>query len=263
MENSMQNNEEVQIYIATHKHVEKLPTEKAYIPIHVDAEQSGESWGYLQDNEGDNISSKNPNYCELTGLYWIWKNQKSSIVGLVHYRRYFFERALQADVSKVIGEGKIKEILREYDIILPKPYYLSSKTVKEDYYDIHETKDLELCGEVIKERHPEYLESFNRIMNSRSFYTYNMFITSWDLFDEYMNWLFDILEIIEDRIDISEYSNYNKRVYGFLAERLFNIWVDQHTQLKKLELNVNNTEGHVIYPLIKNKLKNIKIKRWK
>ena len=45
--------------------------------------------GYQPDNIGDNISSKNPSFCELTGLYWAWKNLDNEYLGLAHYRRHF------------------------------------------------------------------------------------------------------------------------------------------------------------------------------
>ena len=84
----------VWIVVATHKAF-PMPTDKMYIPLHVGAEgKTNEDGtpldlGYQKDNTGDNISAKNANYCELTGLYWAWKNLKADYIGLVHYRRYF------------------------------------------------------------------------------------------------------------------------------------------------------------------------------
>lgn len=251
--------EQMQIYIATHKYVKDLPTEEIYVPIHVGAQKIHDNWGYLRDDINDNISQKNSNYCELTGLYWVWKNRQSDIVGLVHYRRYFFDRAMQHSVNNVLEEDKIIKILENKKIILPKPYYLSKNTVQEDYYSIHQTRDLEICGEIIAEKYPEYIDAFHDTMKSRHFYTYNMFITSWELFDDYMSWLFDVLGILEERIDITQYSDYNKRVYGFLAERLFNVWLEKNNHISREETNVNNIEGRIIFPILKNQLKKWKI----
>ena len=62
----------IKIIVATHKKY-KMPNDAMYLPVQVGAEGK-ETLGYVRDNEGENISHKNPNYCELTGLYWAWKN---------------------------------------------------------------------------------------------------------------------------------------------------------------------------------------------
>ena len=75
------------VYIATHKKFDE-PKIENYMPLHVGA-VNGKNLGYLTDDTGENISNQNTHYCELTGLYWIWKNTTDENVGLVHYRRYF------------------------------------------------------------------------------------------------------------------------------------------------------------------------------
>ena len=78
---------DIKILVATHKKY-LMPTDDIYIPIQVGAEGK-EDLGFQKDNEGDNISAKNPFYCELTGMYWAWKNLNADYIGLVHYRRHF------------------------------------------------------------------------------------------------------------------------------------------------------------------------------
>ena len=68
-----------------------------------------------------------------------------------------------------------------------------------------------------------------------------MMIVSKNYFDEYHNWLFKILFELEKEIDISRYNNYNVRMYGFLAERLLNVWV-HHKHLRVKEMPVYNSE---------------------
>ena len=77
----------IKIIIASHKKYQTAE-EEMYVPIQVGAEVKEKIEGYIQDNTGDNISTKNPYYCELTGLYWAWKNLDADYIGLVHYRRY-------------------------------------------------------------------------------------------------------------------------------------------------------------------------------
>ena len=241
----------MKIYIATHKKA-KLPKKEEYVPLQVGAALN-KDLGYLKDNVGDNISEKNPNYCELTGLYYVWKNEKEDIVGLTHYRRYFFKNIFKTKLEDVIGKEYINNILNRYDIILPKREYFKHN-IKKQYESIHKTDDLEKCGNIIKKYHKEYYDSFTKIMSQKHLYCYNMFIMKKENFDSYMKWLFDIFKKLEKEIDISSYSKYNQRVYGFLSERLFNVWLDRQ-QFKIKELPVYNVEDKKIIQ-IKEKIKN-------
>ena len=78
----------IRIIVATHKPY-RMPENSLYLPLLVGAENNKPTWTGRRDNEGENISAKNPHYCELTGLYWAWKNLDTDYVGLVHYRRHF------------------------------------------------------------------------------------------------------------------------------------------------------------------------------
>ena len=78
------------IYIAMHKPY-AVPKDALYVPLQVGAEGK-KPFCAARDNEGENISEKNPGYCELTGLYWLRYHADADVVGLVHYRRYFVRR---------------------------------------------------------------------------------------------------------------------------------------------------------------------------
>ncbi|MBQ7883295.1 MAG: DUF4422 domain-containing protein [Phascolarctobacterium sp.] len=78
---------DIKILVATHKKY-WMPEDEVYLPLHV-GRDGKEDLGYMGDNTGDNISDKNASYCELTGLYWAWKNLDCEYIGLCHYRRYF------------------------------------------------------------------------------------------------------------------------------------------------------------------------------
>ncbi len=237
----------VKVYIATHKKA-NLPELKEYVPIQVGAEGK-EKLGYITDNTGENISNKNSNFCELTATYWIMKNDNSDIVGLTHYRRYFFNNIFSNSFKNIIHKEKIIKILNNYDIIVPKKYKLGV-TVEKQYSQIHNIEDLMKCGEIIKNKNPEYSEAFDKVLKKRKIYTYNMFISRKKIFDDYYKWLFDILFEAEKIIDISNYDNYNKRVYGFLSERLFNVWIEKNKDnLKIKEMPVYNSEEKIIKQL--------------
>ncbi|MED0717292.1 DUF4422 domain-containing protein [Aeribacillus composti] len=228
------------ILVATHKKYQ-MPKESIYLPLHVGREGK-EDLGYQGDNTGDNISIKNPNYCELTGLYWAWKNLSCEYIGLCHYRRYFTNKNLiQRFLHKhnkfdlILTESEIKKLLEEYDVILPtkRNYYI--ETVWSHYKNAHHIKDLEETKKIIEEKYPEYLDSFEKVMSGTKLHLYNMFIMKKEDFDRYCKWVFDILFELEKRVNISSYDNYQKRIFGFISERLFNVWVySRKLRLKKL-----------------------------
>ena len=106
------------IYIAAHKQFTSLEMD-GYIPLQVGAENNIDL-GYLKDNVGDNISEKNPNYCELTGLYWIWKNCNDEYKGLVHYRRYFGKSNLKIGPSNIYTYQEMVKMLETADMIVER-----------------------------------------------------------------------------------------------------------------------------------------------
>ena len=78
---------DIKILVAVHKPY-WMPADDVYLPLHV-GKSGKEDIGFAGDDTGENISHKNANYCELTGLYWAWKNLAADYIGLCHYRRYF------------------------------------------------------------------------------------------------------------------------------------------------------------------------------
>lgn len=229
----------VKIYVAMHKNA-IFPKCSIYVPIQVGA-KGKEKLTKVTDDVLDNISVKNPNFCELTATYWIYKNDKSDIVGLTHYRRYFFKDNPKG-IDDVLDKKDVLNILNDYDIIVPqKTYFVRYKNMKNAYKKLHNEKDLIECRNIIMEKYPEYIDAFDKVMSDRSFYAFNMFISRKELFDSYYKWLFDILFELESRIDISSYDDYNKRIFGFLSERLFNVWL-KYQDLKIKEIMVYNSE---------------------
>lgn len=228
---------DIKILIATHKKY-WMPSDEVYMPIHVGREGK-DNLGYVGDNTGENISIKNPNYCELTGLYWAWKNLDCEYIGLCHYRRYFAHKSKSSKLEdkKQATRDDYEQLLQQYDVILPKKRNYYIETVRSQYEHAHNKRDLDEIEKIIKMQYPSYIEAFEKVMNSRKLHIYNMFVMNKALFDEYCTWLFDILFTLEKRIDITNYDKYNARIFGFLSERLFNIWLEKK-QLKIKTVNV-------------------------
>lgn len=230
---------DIKILVATHKKY-WMPEDDVYIPIQVGREGK-ESLGYLEDNTGDNISAKNANYCELTGLYWAWKNINCQYIGLCHYRRYFANKAKSSNLADkkaaIFHRQDYEALLQKYDVILPKKRNYYIETVRSQYEHAHNKRDLDETEKIIQELYPEYSGCFTKVMNRTKLHILNMFVMKKELFDEYCKWLFTILFELEKRIDISSYNQYEARVFGFLSERLFNVWLERK-KLKVIEVPV-------------------------
>lgn len=250
---------DIKILVATHKSY-WMPEDDVYLPLHVGKEGKQEL-GYVGDNTGDNISKKNANFCELTGLYWAWKNFQCDYIGLCHYRRYFgsgsYGKSVESKHKAIFYRQDYEALLKQYDVILPKKRNYYIETVRSQYEHAHNKRDLDECERIIAEKYPEYSEAFTTVMGRRKLHILNMFAMKKELFDEYCAWLFDILFELEKRIDISEYDQYQARVFGFVAERLFNVWLEKQN-LHIHESAIINLEqinwGKKIYSFIKRKV---------
>lgn len=228
---------DIKILIALHKPY-WVPKDNVYFPLHVGREGK-KNIGFCGDNTGDNISIKNPNFCELTGLYWAWKNLNCEYIGLCHYRRYFAKRNKpffwQKKESLIFKRADYEKLLFSYDVILPKPFKFGKESIREQYAKCHKVKDLGLLAESIQELYPEYLQAFNSVMSENKIYALNMFAMSKKNFDNYCSWLFPILFSLEQKVDLRGYDSYQARIFGFMSERLFNVWLkSQNFRIKEV-----------------------------
>ena len=208
----------LQIYVMTHVSFD-APQDPIYHPLHV-GRALKEDLGYPGDDTGDNISSLNMYYSELTGLYWAWKNvHNTEYIGLCHYRRYFLN-----EQNRLMSKADFIPILEKYDVILSQPV-TSEQCYRDTYAEAHNIHDLEAVGEAIAALYPDCTPIFNEVLTGSKLYCGNLFVTTKALFDEYAEWLFSIFTIAEKKIDVSTYDDYHKRVYGFLSEQLIYVWV--------------------------------------
>lgn len=213
----------VNLYVMTHKEF-SCPNDPMYQPLHV-GKMGKPDLGFLGDNIGESISDKNPYYCELTGHYWLWKNVKTSDhIGVCHYHKYFYNH----ETKGLLLENEIVKILQEYDVIVPWGMLLE-QSIADHFSCYHDMKILSEVRKIIKEIQPEYMQAFDYVMNGRIFYGGNMLITTKNIFDEYCEWIFSILFTVEKRIDVSEMNEYQRRIFGFIGERLLRVWLVNHT----------------------------------
>lgn len=222
----------VKIIVCCHK-PGAVPKDDAYLPLQVGKAVASEDMGIVGDDTGDNISDRNSLYCELTGLYWAWKNlPDADAVGLCHYRRYFDFHGKCSRWSNAVAvsesdfntidftiDAKTAELLKPGRAIVARPWrYRYSLMV--DYCLNHSSSDFRILEQVISTTQPAYREAFYRTMYTNNrLYPYNMLIMCREDFDAYCSWLFAVLEQVE-RQGVKE-----PRSLGFMGERLLNVWL--------------------------------------
>ncbi len=215
---------DIKVIVATHKKY-RMPKDPMYLPIQVGA-QNKEEIGYTPDNTGDNISVKNPQFCELTGLYWAWKNLKCDYLGLAHYRRHFALEKTRDKFDGLLKSAEAEKIFENTDIILPKlrKYYIEN--LYSHYAHSLYVEPLDEAGKIIAEDYPEYLPEFERLKKRTSAHMFNMYIMKKEISDAYCEWLFDILFKLEARLGDKEYDAFHNRFYGRVSELLLDVFIN-------------------------------------
>lgn len=230
----------IRIIIAAHK-CARLPDDPLYLPIQVGAAGKKPLFA-CTDDTGDNISVKNGGFCELTGLYWAWKNLPADAVGLCHYRRYFCRTRIGNRWKSIITSADAEKLLTRVPLVLPHMRRYWIETNYSQYVHAHHRQDLAMTREILRQNYPEYLTAYDNVMSRTKGHRFNMFLMRRSLLDEYCSWLFNVLFALEERLDVSDYSDYDKRVFGFVAERLLDVWVEKNS-VHYAELPVRNMEN--------------------
>ena len=233
---------DIKIIIAAHK-AYRFPTDPVYFPVHAGKALHPElDLGLPGDDTGENISQKNPNYCELTCLYWAYQNLQAEYVGLAHYRRHFACPGLGNKWQRVLTKKQLERLLEKAPVVLPKKRNYYIETNYQQYIHAHHQEDLEQTQNILRQYYPAYLPAYEKTMASTKGHRFNMFVMRQDLFQGYCDWLFDILFKLEKRLDISGYSPYDARVFGFVAERLLDVWLGTN-KIPYIEVPVCNMEN--------------------
>lgn len=218
---------DTKVVVVTHKEYQ-MPKEDIYVPVCVGVGVEKLKDKYQPDNQGENISDKNPMYCELTALYWAWKNLQCDVFGLVHYRRHLTLSKKGKELKDVLTEKEITELLKEHDVIVAKRRTYP-ETVKRHYIKCQKgqaqkaDRRIGLLGEVIQELSPEYAECFHKVMNGHQAHMFNIFIMKKADADAFCEWMFQILFETEKRI-LAEGVQYERQM-GELSEFLLDVWM--------------------------------------
>lgn len=174
-----------------------------------------------QKHEGDNIDYLNPWYCELTGLYYLWKHETDTIVGLEHYRRYFVN-----DKGNLLSETEINSLLQNYDILTNcTDGFSKNKPIKSWLIENRKMYDMEkfliFCKHYVGE---DYYNLCKNYLNGDHHCLCNMFISKKELINEYCEFIFDVLEQYCNAEKYYE-RKIPKRICGYFTEFLFGAWL--------------------------------------
>lgn len=231
------------LFTITHKYLEDTELVDGMQYLYVGAyRQNKRKTNFLYDDEGENISKKNSNYCELTGMYWVWKNSIDEYVGICHYRRFFTKNELSVNKKYFYTYEELKKKLNGVECLVADKLYVKDNTIYDHYARYHFKKDLDVLKNLIKKEFPDYCEAFDEAFSKNYFYPCNMMFCKKKIFDEYAKWLFSLIERYEEEVDISGYSVDQARIFGFLTERLLNVWIIKN-EINIKELPVVQTDS--------------------
>lgn len=176
----------------------------------------------LTDAEGRHISGKNRQFCELTVLYWIWKNAREDIVGLAHYRRHFI---LPQNWDIIMTENRV-------DVILPVPLYVVPDLAG-NYKSRHDSPDWDYMMEYLKERSRQEYNEAEEFFGKNLYSPCNMFIMRKAVLEELCSWLFPVLFAVAEHGG-ERADPYRNRYPGFLSERLITFYFEKYRHKYKI-----------------------------
>ena len=228
----------IKLCVASHKPY-WMPKDEMYLPVQVNAAAAETRIdGFQADDEGDNISHDNARYCELTAVYWAWKNLQADAVGLAHYRRHF---AGLGDKHTLTCKDAAALLEQAPVVVMNKRCYFI-ETVEDHYGHTFHVRQLEILRRAIQACAPDCIETFNECMHKRSAHIFNMFIMRREQFDAYCEWMFPILREAEKHIDFKHLDAFQQRVMGRLSERLLDTWLIAN-DIDIVECPITNIEG--------------------
>ena len=210
--------EKLTILVCAHKPDEHIRNYPPYKAIQVGAALHPEmDLGFLKDNVGDNISEKNPKYCEWSALYWGWKNLKNvEYKGLAHYRRYF-------DID--INQENIDELINGYDILITNKR-ICDKSVFEIFASCVSYDNAYLFIDVLLSIYPDCNDALlSYLFNNNKYCQCSMFVAKSEIYDDFCKFAFSILFKLENKMKNSGYSRLN-RTLGYVGELLLGLYIE-------------------------------------
>ncbi|AMK58470.1 glycosyltransferase [Bifidobacterium angulatum] len=245
----------MRLFVTTHKNVDTFDS-AIMQPVQVGLREGSYRFPWaFHDDDGENISDRNPRYCELTTQYWAWKNIKADYYGFCHYRRYFdfsdtphkenpygeiMDNYIDAVTAKKYGlnDENIAKVVKQYDVITT-PFGNLEKIIDKhgtpralwEAAPLLHDDDLKRCYQILCAMYPDYKKDAQDFFNGNKACFCNMFIMKKEIFFDYCEWMFPILEEFDKETSYSTYSKEALRTPGHLSERLLNIYLMHHKRI--------------------------------
>lgn len=115
--------------------------------------------------------------------------------------------------------------MKSVDIVLPYVEYFKQNAKEEILLHCCTEEIFDKLRQIIETKYPDYIETYDRYFNENKASLFNMLFCKREIFDAYCEWLFSILFVLEKQVDLAKLNTYQQRLYGFLSERLLNVWV--------------------------------------
>lgn len=175
----------------------------------------------IHDNSGDNISYKNREYCECTGLYWIWKNVHDvEYIGLEHYRRRL---NIDEEIIKLVGYKLV-------DVVVSYPQFAIKRNIEFINNGLVLSSDWKEMKRILIEYDSDYKRIVDEYEQGFFYFSCNIAVMKRNIFEEYCEFAFYIANKLEE-----SYANkciYRKgdRYMGFIFEHLLSLFLKKNSE---------------------------------
>lgn len=245
----------IKIGMACHK-PSVLPNNPLFMPIQVGSAIAAKRMENMShDDEGENISAKNASYCELTAQYWMWKNQEADYYGLCHYRRFLCFADVKAEKNErnqieayaiddynlkrfgLENEKQMRSVIEANDLVAGELQQVSrlytprgNQNTAWKHWIAHDRalimeEDLVKMLDILEDIAPAVGSDAREYLNTNTFLGFNCFVMKKELFDEMCSIEFAVLERLEKVVDLSNYNQQLKRIYGFMGEIISSAYI--------------------------------------
>jgi hypothetical protein len=208
-------NQKCKVYRARSVYDKELKTkseciDKYITDIHAGASLCDIKIADVTDCCGLNISSKNKDYCELTATYSMWKNVRSDYKGICHYRR-----KLQLSLEDYRKLGGV-------DVVLPLPFVIYPDA-SVHFLRFITKSDYKILLDALKDISIIYYKAGLKLWHEPYIYNYNMLIAKEKIFDDYCEFIFDVLFKVESIFNEHGIRKTN-RYLGYMGEMLTSLY---------------------------------------